>query len=553
MKHHFAFLAACLLATPSLAEKPAERLEGLSAQTLILFDNKDYGKALTAYEAITADSDFAGLQNTPGLYYRLARAAAQVGKKDKALAALTKAVDLGGAPRASEVEKEADLASLREEPRFKALAERLRQEEALWQDNPALATPYKPVLSEEEKAAGVSKLWAEARFNFAFFGRLNDLDWDAAYMDALKEAHAARTTEEYYRGLMRFLAKLKDGHTRVLPPAKLMDHFNGVTSVNTRLVEGKIIVTGTGDPALKAQGVVTGAEVTAIDGQPALAYAKTKVAPYVFGFTPQDRAVWTYDYKLLRGPVAEPVRLTLRHADGTTGTVTLPRHQNKGVFGVLPEIDLTAHFKLLPGNIAYLQVNIFANDSGAKTMQKHFAAISKAKGLIIDIRNNSGGSSENGYALMKLLTGKPFKDSNWRSRDYKPVYRSWYRTPGWLRVPADVIKADAPQHYTGPVAVLTSPRTFSAAEDFLVVFASAKRGKLVGETTAGSTGNPLLIKLPGGGMAFICTKDDSFPDGRVFEGVGIAPDVPVAQTIADIRAGRDAVLEKAVEVLKKAQ
>jgi C-terminal processing protease CtpA/Prc len=60
----------------------------------------------------------------------------------------------------------------------------------------------------------------------------------------------------------------------------------------------------------------------------------------------------------------------------------------------------------------------------------------------------------------------------------------------------------------------------------------------------------MLIKLPGGGMAFICTKDDSFASGRVFEGVGIAPDIEVKPTIADIRAGRDPVLEKAVALLK---
>jgi carboxyl-terminal processing protease len=39
-----------------------------------------------------------------------------------------------------------------------------------------------------------------------------------------------------------------------------------------------------------------------------------------------------------------------------------------------------------------------------------------------------------------------------------------------------------------------------------------------------------------------------FPDGAPFEGVGIAPDVPVELRITDVRDGRDPVLQKAVEL-----
>jgi C-terminal processing protease CtpA/Prc len=76
------------------------------------------------------------------------------------------------------------------------------------------------------------------------------------------------------------------------------------------------------------------------------------------------------------------------------------------------------------------------------------------------------------------------------------------------------------------------------------------RGKLVGETTAGSTGQPLPFQLPGDGSARICTLDVTYPDGRVFEGVGIPPQVKVSQTITDIRQGKDAALERAVEILR---
>lgn len=97
--------------------------------------------------------------------------------------------------------------------------------------------------------------------------------------------------------------------------------------------------------------------------------------------------------------------------------------------------------------------------------------------------------------------------------------------------------------------MLTGSGTVSAAEDFVVPLHASGRATLVGERTAGTTGQPLLIKLPGGGRARICTKRDSYPDGREFVGVGVIPDVEVHATQKSIAAGRDVVLEKGVEVL----
>ena len=69
--------------------------------------------------------------------------------------------------------------------------------------------------------------------------------------------------------------------------------------------------------------------------------------------------------------------------------------------------------------------------------------------------------------------------------------------------------------------------------------------------TGGSSGMPLFFKLPGGGIARVCTKHDTFADGREFIGVGIQPDIPVHANRANIIAGRDAVLETAKQFLQK--
>lgn len=94
------------------------------------------------------------------------------------------------------------------------------------------------------------------------------------------------------------------------------------------------------------------------------------------------------------------------------------------------------------------------------------------------------------------------------------------------------------------------PASAAVAEDFAVAFDLAGRGPLVGEATGGSTGQPLMFALPGGGQARVCTKRDTYPDGREFVGVGVIPDRKVPTTVADLRAGRDRALEAAIEEVR---
>jgi C-terminal processing protease CtpA/Prc len=550
MKWLLTFASVCAVTAAVWADPVTQRLDAATDTAKALAAKEDYRGAAEAIGKLESDHLVTGVTGWPDAQLEHARYLAKSGDADKAMATLTQAVALGAMVKANDLAKDAAFTALRDRPAFKALQAKLEQRNRLWQDSPAIATPYKPVLSDEEKAAGVSKIWAEARFNFPFFDRIPDLDWDAAYVAALADARATKTTEDYYRALTRFMGQLKDGHSRVLPPTELQDRMNGVTAVDTRLIEGKIIVTGVSDPTLAAKGVRVGSEIVRIDGEPALEYAKAKVAPNVSGYTQQDRDVWQYGFQLLRGPVDKPAQVVLKDAQGKTVTVDLPRKHNDGPFGFAPKIERTASFKILPGDVAYLEVNWFMDDAGIKTLKENFAAASAAKGLIIDIRQNGGGNSDYADALARALADKPYLGSRWRGVDYRATYRSWNRPIGWVRGTAPTFTPDPNLHYAKPVVVLVSGRTYSAAEDFLVAYVSSGRGKLVGETSGGSTGNPLLFKLPGGGMAFICAKDDSFGDGRIFEGVGIAPDVTVKPTIADIRQGRDPVLEKAIAIIK---
>ena len=76
-------------------------------------------------------------------------------------------------------------------------------------------------LSTAERLYGLSLIWQEANYNFAFFDRVPDLDWDAKYREYIPQVIAAKDLWAYYKLLSKFTALLKDGHTVVLSPKSL--------------------------------------------------------------------------------------------------------------------------------------------------------------------------------------------------------------------------------------------------------------------------------------------------------------------------------------------
>lgn len=438
------------------------------------------------------------------------------------------------------------LAGLRSEPRFKALLARLDAVASRWNAD-VLAAPSDH-LSEAQRIAGLSLFWSEARYNFAHFDHVPDLDWNQVYLDFLPRVIAAKNLHDYYDVLMRLAPLLHDGHTNIYPPESVQSDFWATPPILTTPVQNQVIVTWVGDPSIAAQGVRVGDEIVSIDGQEVHQYARDRVAPYVSSSTPQDRAVRMYGYPLLlAGDRTKPVTVVLKDAAGKPHSVKLSREPYPDAKGPPSFV-----FRMLAGDIAYLKLGEFEDDRGAEVLKQHLPQILKAKGLILDVRDNGGGSSNYGWDVLTWLSDRPIPKPAIRSLEYVPTLRAWNGpSETWKNLgdPDGTYSKPRKHHYTGPVAVLIGPHTFSAAEDFVVSFEAMKRGILVGQRTAGSTGQPLGFKLPGGGSARICTLDETFPDGRKFVGIGIAPQIKVEPTVADIRAGRDPAVASAVKAL----
>jgi hypothetical protein len=193
----------------------------------------------------------------------------------------------------------------------------------------------------------------------------------------------------------------------------------------------------------------------------------------------------------------------------------------------------------LPGNVGYLDLRgfnpaEFAAETGAAAM--NFLANTDA--LIIDLRRNGGGDP----AMVAFLTSYLFGAEPVHLNDL--YFRPDDSTHQWWTLP------HVPGQRFGDkkeVYVLTSKRTFSAAEEFTYNLKNLKRATIVGETTGGGA-------HPGGGRRLDAHFQMFVPSGRAinpisktnWEGTGVAPDVSVPADQA-LKVAHVAALNKIIE------
>lgn len=207
------------------------------------------------------------------------------------------------------------------------------------------------------------------------------------------------------------------------------------------------------------------------------------------------------------------------------------------------------HWGDLGGGIAYLgvlQMTNYASDTAtpdedlevlAAVLDDALADLGDANALVIDIRLNTGGYDHVGLDLARRFTDRPRVAFTKKTR--------W--DEGFTATQASVMVPSGEYRFTGPVVILTSTLTASAAENFLLAMKALPQVTIIGETTVGVHSDVFPRQLPNGWQFSLSNEVFQAADGSLFEGRGIAPDREVAAlSAADRAAGRDAGIEAAL-------
>ncbi len=194
-------------------------------------------------------------------------------------------------------------------------------------------------------------------------------------------------------------------------------------------------------------------------------------------------------------------------------------------------------YGIIPGNIGYAFLSDFHHNYLVKDFPIVFDYLRNTKGLILDIRQKRGGLFENIEAVVSHFMTQPMlrPDSYWLGN----------------KETNSLIAAAGPFAYTNPVVVLINGSTFSAGELCTEILKQLPNVTAVGDTTGGgSCGGDQKFYLPSGKMIHVGMLDSRRYDGLPWEWVGIAPDIRIKQTEADIISGIDKQLENAIKMLK---
>ena len=289
MKLRFCVIAILFAVLCSAQEPFRDYFERQNAEANKLHDQKDYAKSIAILEELRRRPELQQSEfDLLNVLYNLACDYSLAGDKDKAVSTLRDAAATGLLSSAS-FERDSDFDNIRQDAAFKQFVNELqikeRPQRLLW-DSPAWKTPFREDLPETEKIAGLSRFWAEAKYNFAFFDERDGLDWDALYLSYLPKVQATKSTYEYYRVLSEFCAQLRDGHTGISYPREIGNR-RGWPAISTRLIEGRVFIDEVRDPALAGRGVVRGLELLSVNGMPVREYGEKNVAPVLSASTKQ--------------------------------------------------------------------------------------------------------------------------------------------------------------------------------------------------------------------------------------------------------------------------
>lgn len=256
------------------------------------------------------------------------------------------------------------------------------------------------------------------------------------------------------------------------------------------------------------------------------------VGDYVLAINGEDLAAPKHPEALLRRAEGDQVELLVNAKPATDGArrVVVRPTGNEDPLIYLEWITANREYvaKKSGGRLGYLHVPDMGGD-GIREFIKWYYGQTRKEGLVIDVRSNGGGNIS--QMILNRLTRKVLMLDFERHRDGVDAY------------PDGV--------FAGHLVCLIDEDTASDGDQFAHVFRAAGLGPLIGKRSWGGVvgiyGNSPLID---GGSVSVPEVGSADPQGKwIIEGRGVDPDIEVDNDPGDLLNGKDAQLDKAIEVL----
>lgn len=340
------------------------------------------------------------------------------------------------------------------------------------------------------------------------------LNMDSLYQTCAARVSRANNTTDYGLIVQEYIAALQCGHANSC-------YRKYTAACSLAFIQDSLFIDKP-NSYLTQHGFEDKDRIIAIDGLPYKEWIAEN-EKYAEASTAADRRMRTA-CSALRSFTDTIKNYTLLRGNDTL-TISLPL--KRGDYFSYKE-KKTVETKVLHDSIGYLAIHTMM----APVMEEFKATYPQVKDLpylIIDVRQNGGGSSGNGRDICKYFIRKEQPHCLGKSQIMQP-------------------EADA---YKGRIYLLTGTKTFSAAESFVMDMKESDNATLIGESTGGDTGNgPRNFATKHLTYLRIPTREPALsPKGFPMEGVGIPPHHRVSQTVADFMKDEDTALNYAIRLI----
>lgn len=361
---------------------------------------------------------------------------------------------------------------------------------------------------------------------------LKAINWKAVGEDFLPRAEKVKSDDEFGFLCMELVARLEDSHAQMLNgSAKLPDISfpqwdPGFACLMDDQERPVVYYIDKGSPAEKA-GVKVGMVVNSVNAEEAEEVVKKTIrlwTMYIGYSSERYMRYHAYRFFVRQKEKGAVVKLEMLDDKGqvhnfelpaTLGVRYLPRLPVPNG-GIRDSADIS--WKMLDDNIGYIYVRRIRSNL-ISSLDKAVGELKDARGLVIDVRGNSGGGFDSRRAHLNFAL----------NRDSEEPQRPRYK---------------------GLIALLIDSRCVSAGEGWASWFVANKRARLFGETTAGASSRKTIYELKNGlyKVKFPVKAYKGYL-ARPIERLGLKPDVLILQNRQDIIKRRDTVLEVAKRYL----
>lgn len=378
------------------------------------------------------------------------------------------------------------------------------------------------------------RYWNMIQYYFPY-KHLIGTDWKEELQRFLPKILNAGNEEEYTLTLLELIASIHDTHANIWGGTDVLRNSFGTRSAPVGLAfqQQEAIVTENYDVETKYKSsLLPGDRIVAINGNEV-----TKIVANQLKWTPASNYTTQLreiaDRLLRSNDTVIDVRMERNGQIRTETVATFPSSQLK-VRSRFYTSDTC--FKLLAKDIAYL------NNGSLKLEdpERYWPIIKTTKGLVLDLRNYP--STFILYELSKFLLPQPTA--------FAQAYVGSISKPGlFTYVPAVRAGTKNKDYYKGKVVILVNEYTQSSAEFHAMAYRMHPNAVVLGSQTAAADGNVSQIILPGGIVTMISGIGILSPDGKETQRTGITPDVYLTPSRNGIIAGKDELIEKAIQLI----